>query len=402
MDNNNYIAVRGDNCINCHFCKYFIACPVDSSGCIGCNACSIACPQEAIILKPRTSSLREIKFFLNGREYKIQGPISVFTALNKLGLAEQILESKNSSTSFLCQTGGCGVCSVVINGQLVRTCNLPLEEGMDIRTEPSLLKDYVPRRIISVKRPAPHYHPSLFTHGCNFRCPLCHNWDLTFSSIGETSTPEEAVKKLNVDNSQDYWIGISGGEPTLNQDWLLQTIRLLREDNPVIRIQLDTNASLLNSEYIDRLVYYGISDISPDLKAYNLETFMYVTGIKDPDLADTYLKNSWDSVRYINERYRDRIFMSVSVACHPRTHSRQELESIGQSLFQIDPNLTINLIEYQPAFRLRDWPKVSEKAMEQACQILTEQGLERVFIQGGPSIPKPFHPLDMALGSEIF
>jgi pyruvate formate lyase activating enzyme len=205
-----------------------------------------------------------------------------------------------------------------------------------------------------------------------------------------------------LDPETDYWVGISGGEPTLNVPWLLETVRQLRRVVPESRIQLDTNASLLTPELIDALVAAGITDLSPDLKALRLETFMKISGVTSEKLAQLYLQTSWNAVRYINERYRQQVFMAVSLPCHPRIHSKAELYDSSAALAQIDPEMRVTLIEYQPAFRRRDWPFLGEKAMEQARKIVESAGLRNIIVQGGTEVPRATDPLDICLSTETF
>jgi pyruvate formate lyase activating enzyme len=273
---------------------------------------------------------------------------------------------------------------------------------MKIVTDPEILQQAEPKRIATLLRPAPHYHPSIFAHGCNYRCDLCHNWDMTFSSTGKALNPAETVSQLRLDPEKDYWIGISGGEPTLNRKWLIETVRELRRRVPDSRIQLDTNASLLSDEYIDELVEAGITDISPDLKAYQLDTFMKVCAIQSAERARVYLENSWQAVRYINDNFREQVFMAASLPCHPKIHSRAELEEMAAALVKIDPELPVTLIELQPAFRRRDWPRISPKTMENALNIMQAAGLQRVIIQGGKGMPRAVDPLELALSTEAF
>jgi pyruvate formate lyase activating enzyme len=171
---------------------------------------------------------------------------------------------------------------------------------------------------------------------------------------------------------------------------------------PESRIQLDTNASLLTSELIDKLLAAGVTDISPDLKALRLDTFMKITGVASQGSAQLYLQNSWNAVKYISERYREQVFMAVSLPCHPRTHSKAELYDISAALVQIDPEMHVTLIEYQPAFRKRNWPILGEKVMEQARKIVESAGLHNVIVQGGTGIPRAKDPLDLHLSTEEF
>lgn len=394
-----FVAARNGNCLRCGFCSDYIACDSES-GCIGCGACVIGCPQGARELKARSGEGKTIRFIVDGKTCAVKGPVSVFDALCELGLAAKTHGPDNPCIQALCGTGGCWSCSVLINGVLGRSCVTSLLEGMEIVTDPEILRREAPLRLVTVTRPAPHFHPSIFVHGCNYRCDLCHNWDLTFAANTQPRSPTEAVSLLELDPETDYWIGISGGEPALNPAWLVETVRQLRTAAPEARIQLDTNASMLTHELIDALIAAGVTDISPDLKALRLDTFMKISGVASAESAQLYLQNSWNAVRYIHEHYRQRVFMAVSLPCHPRIHSKAELYETAAALAQIDPEMRVTLIEYQPAFRLRDWPFLGKEAMDQAREIVESAGLRNIIIQGGAGIPRAVDPLDIHLSSE--
>ena len=90
---------------------------------------------------------------------------------------------------------------------------------------------------------------TLFTGGCNFRCPYCHNGDLI---VGLND-----IKRRNVLDG----VVISGGEPTLNRDLpdFIRQIKLLG-----YKVKLDTNGTnpaMLRSLVKDRFVDYVAMDI---------------------------------------------------------------------------------------------------------------------------------------------
>lgn len=405
MSGKRLIAVRDETCIDCGFCSQFVACSKMQTGCIGCGACIKGCPQGAIRLQPLAEPKSKIHFTVDGEKYLTRGPVSVLEALRELGRVADESESKIGSIQPYCRTGGCWNCAVVIDGVLDRSCVTPLRDKMEIITAPEILQQTEPKRTVTLMRPAPHYHPSVFTHGCNYHCDLCHNWNLTFSSSSSSRSaihPKEAAAKLNLDPEQDFWIGISGGEPTLNRRWLTELVKTLHNTVPESRIQLDTNASLLTPDYIDELVSAGITDISPDLKALRLGTFIKACGTRSEKIARRYLETSWSAVRYLDKTYRKKVFMAVSLPCHPRIHSKAEIEDIGRSIAGINPEMPVTLIEYQPAFHLRDWPFLSPKIMEQAQKILESTGLHKVIIQGGSEIPRAIDPEELAMCSEEF
>ncbi|MFQ5484417.1 MAG: radical SAM protein [Desulfobacterales bacterium] len=402
MNGKRFIAMRDETCIDCGFCSQFVACSKMQTGCIGCGACIKGCPQDAICLQPLVEHESKINFTVDGKKYTTRGPVSVLAALHELGKVADKSAYKTGTIQAYCGTGGCWNCAVLIDGLLERSCVTPLREKMEIITDPEIFQRTVPKRTVTLMRPAPHYHPSIFTHGCNYHCDLCHNWNLTFSSSRSAIDPGEAAVKLDLDPEQDFWVGISGGEPTLNRRWLTVLVKTLHNTVPKSRIQLDTNASLLTPDYIDELVSAGITDISPDLKAFRLETFIKACGIQSEKIARRYLETSWSAVRYLNKNYRKKVFMAVSLPCHPRIHSKAEIEEIGRSIAEINPEMPVTLIEYQPAFHLRDWPFLSPKIMQQAQKILESTVLHKVIIQGGSEIPRAIDPEELTMCSEEF
>jgi len=395
------VAINREECCDCGFCQSFVACSARRGGCIGCGACQYGCPDGVRELKEIFEEREEVTIYINGNPVSVPERISVLKALELNGFSISRLPDQGDIFAP-CMSGGCGSCAVLINGVLERSCITPVSNGMDIVTEKSELLKHPPVRIVTPMRPYPHFIPSLFTHGCNYWCDACHNWEITFASTGNLIVPENVHVYLGFGQVKTKQIGISGGEPTLNRRWLIDSIKDLRTRNSRLMIQLDTNASLLSPEYIDELVEVGVTHISPDLKAIRLKTFMELTGLSDRELAAAFLKTSWDAVRYIQEVYTGRVFMVAAVPYRPEVTSKEELFELGKALTDIDPHIHINLIEYQPAFRWRDWREVESREMDEAKGILEEAGLRSVIIQGGAGIPRALDPLDLVLGTEEF
>jgi pyruvate formate lyase activating enzyme len=391
------IAVREETCLHCGFCSDAVACP-QAAGCIGCGICIPGCPQEARQLRETAAPGEEIAFTLDGEPAKSSRRGSVQDVLRELGRGR----AGDGGGGACCGSGACWSCAVLADGVLARGCVTALRPGMEIVTAGPALEEAEPRRVVTIMRPYPHRHPSVFTHGCNYRCPACHNWDMTFSSRGDAVSPAHAAAALRLDQEHDYWVGISGGEPTLNRRWLVQTVREIRRASAQVRIQLDTNASVLTPGYIDELAAAGVTDISPDLKALRVESFMALCGVGSRERAVRWLETSWRAVRYLHEAMRGQIFTAVSLPYHPRIHSEEELDATARTLARIDRDLAVTLIEYQPAFRLRDWPPLEVEQMAEARRILEKAGLRRIVVQGGPELPLPVDPLELAIGSEDF
>jgi pyruvate formate lyase activating enzyme len=104
----------------------------------------------------------------------------------------------------------------------------------------------------------------LFTRGCNFTCPYCHNPDLVASG-GDPArdlTEEQALAFLEDREGFLEGVVISGGEPTL-QPALPAFCRKVRRMGYAVK--LDTNGS--RPRVLERLIREGLVDfVAMDLK----------------------------------------------------------------------------------------------------------------------------------------
>lgn len=106
----------------------------------------------------------------------------------------------------------------------------------------------------------------IFTHGCNFKCPFCHNARLV-TEDGDFFDEEEILSYLNKRRGILDGVCISGGEPLIHGEAIFELMRKIKELGFLIK--LDTNGYLPNKlKYaIDNgLVDYVAMDIknSPD------------------------------------------------------------------------------------------------------------------------------------------
>lgn len=109
----------------------------------------------------------------------------------------------------------------------------------------------------------------LFTKGCNFSCPWCHNSGLVMNDPNLKEIPfEEVLKYLKKRVGILDGVVISGGEPTLMKD-LKEKIIAIRELG--YSIKLDTNGSnpkILKELVNEKLVDYVAMDIKNSFSNY--------------------------------------------------------------------------------------------------------------------------------------
>ena len=163
-----------------------------------------------------------------------------------------------------------------------------------------------------------HVAATVFTGGCNLRCPFCHNAALV-TEIDPTSVydPDDILSFLSKRTSLLDGVAITGGEPLMQVD-ICGFIKKIREMG--YKVKLDTNGSYpdkLNEIVEQRLVEYIAVDIKNSKEKYAL-----TTGIKDYDLKP--FEQSLDILRNtdIEHEFRTTVVKEL--------HTVEDIKKIGE------------------------------------------------------------------------
>ena len=390
-----HIAIRNaDRCKDCGTCHEMVACHGQDQACIGCGACALACPNEAIEMAEEERT-REVIIYVNGKQTVVPERIPVKEALILSGYPVAPIPQE-AGIFTPCEVGACLSCAVEIDGVVKPACITGIEDGMRIRT--SLPEDYVPRRIVGgfmghtvggVGTPwdlkgIRYIEVACFAGGCNLRCPQCQNWTTTYGGKGKPLSPEGTAHRMTL-SRREFGVNrmaISGGECTLNRPWLIQYIRELNRLNPDsdARFHVDTNGSLLTADYVDELVGAGMTDIGIDLKGMEVNTFQRITSLKDSSLARTCMDNAWEAVRYILNHYKDIVFLGIGIPYNENLISLEEVEKMGNKISAMDPDVQVCVLDYRPEFRSRIEKPLAQK-MKKVYSLLKDTGLKTVLCQ---------------------
>ncbi len=165
----------------------------------------------------------------------------------------------------------------------------------------------------------------IFTQGCNFRCPFCHNPSLVDPAQFQKPIPEEEVYEYLL-TRQKFLDGvvISGGEPTIHKDLksFIEKIKNLgAEDSKKFLIKLDTNGD--RPDILIDLVQSGLIDfVAMDIKH---------TMPKYPDACGTNPKidDIKRSIQFIMSSGIDYEFRTTVV---PGIHAADDIKAIAQQL----------------------------------------------------------------------
>ena len=163
-----------------------------------------------------------------------------------------------------------------------------------------------------------HMAATIFTGGCNFRCPFCHNRSLVFL--------EEADEEISSGDVLDYLekrkgvldgVCITGGEPLLqpNIKLFIKTIKSLG-----LKVKLDTNGT--SPDKLIELVEEGLIDyVAMDIKN-SKQKYPTTVGIDSLSLKDVE-----KSVAYLLKGKVDYEFRTTVVK---EFHEKQDFVEIGK------------------------------------------------------------------------
>ena len=111
---------------------------------------------------------------------------------------------------------------------------------------------------------------TIFTGGCNFKCPYCHNRDLVMPPADVMAySYEEIFNHLQVKKKVLDGVCITGGEPTLHKD-LPDFIKQVKDMGLLVKLDSNgTNPDMISSLINDGLIDYVAMDIKHSKAKYN-------------------------------------------------------------------------------------------------------------------------------------
>ncbi len=160
---------------------------------------------------------------------------------------------------------------------------------------------------------------TVFTSGCNFRCPFCHNASLvTHTEDCAVYTEEEIFAYLEKRKSLLDGVCITGGEPLLQPD--IEDF-MVKINSLGYKVKLDTNGSF--PERLISAVNKGLVDyIAMDIKNSE-EKYMQAAGCKDADIVEK-IKRSVDFIINCGVDYEFRTTVVKEL------HTIEDIKNIGK------------------------------------------------------------------------
>ncbi|WP_029502737.1 anaerobic ribonucleoside-triphosphate reductase activating protein [Lachnoclostridium phytofermentans] len=170
-----------------------------------------------------------------------------------------------------------------------------------------------------------HLACTVFTAGCNFRCPFCQNASLVLPSKEISQYREEEI--LNFLSSRKHILEglcISGGEPTMQPD-LTDFIRKVKSMG--YSVKLDTNGThpkLLRELIEDQLIDMVAMDIKNSKESYPKTSGIEILNINSIEESVDLLKEG-----RIPYEFRTTIVREL--------HTKKDMDDIGKWLYGSSP-----------------------------------------------------------------
>lgn len=163
---------------------------------------------------------------------------------------------------------------------------------------------------------------TVFTSGCNLKCPFCHNRELVFVPEGyEFIDPDTVLAYLSRRKGILDGVCISGGEPLL-QDGLEELIREIRRMG--FAVKLDTNG--LAPERLENLLQEKLLDyVAMDVKN-TLEKYPVTTGLNPEVFDENAILRSVELLKKSDIDYEFRTTVVKPL------HTEEDLKSIAKWL----------------------------------------------------------------------
>lgn len=209
---------------------------------------------------------------------------------------------------------------------------------------------------------------TIFTAGCNFRCPFCHNASLVVSpNENQDISEEEIIKFLKKRIGILDGICITGGEPLLQPDieLFIRKIKELGYD-----VKLDTNGSF--PEQLKRLVLEGLVDyVAMDIKN-SKESYAKTIGVEHYELHPIE-----ESVAFLKSGIVPYEFRTTVVR---QFHKKADMEGIRDWIAGADRYYLQAFVDSGDLIG-EGLSGYEKEQMEAARQIVAEK-LEHTFIRG--------------------
>ena len=253
----------------------------------------------------------------------------------------------------------------------------------------------------------------VFLQGCNLHCLYCHNpytlslcnhcgqcvetcpsgaltlvdgqvtWDAKLCMECDTcihTCPSNSSPRVVSMSAEEVWdkilssssfisgVTLSGGEPMLQIDFIVDFFSLVKKSSPLTTL-IETNGFAGPDAYRPLLETLDMAIV--DLKAPNSRRYHDLTG---SELAPTL-----ETIRFLHEK--GKLYAVQQVVVPGYTDSEASAAATASLLVDIDPQIRVKFLRFRPhgTFGLAEtWPSPSDEVMDRLVHAASQAGLKQV------------------------
>lgn len=216
----------------------------------------------------------------------------------------------------------------------------------------------------------------IFMQGCPMRCKYCHNPDTWEVNKGSTISAEALIESFmkNKDFYENGGITVTGGEPLLQVDFLIELFKLAKKQG--VNTCIDTsgvtygNANEIYRKKLDELMMYT-DLVMLDIKHIDNERHLWLTGFENDGILAF--------AKYLDEK---KIPVWIRHVLVPSvTDDNQSLESLGRFIGKLSNIKALDILPYHTlgkgkykelglSYPLDDIPQASKEDVVKARKIV--------------------------------
>lgn len=213
-----------------------------------------------------------------------------------------------------------------------------------------------------------------FMQGCPARCLYCHNPDTWKPKEGDEIRLEDVLhtaKRSIPYYGKDGGVTFSGGEPLMQGKFVLEAIRMLKENN--IGTVIDTSATYID-EYTEDIIK-ECEMLLLDIKHSDAEQFNYISGCQQEklleviEMANKHNTPAWIRqviVPGINDTEENIRALAEFAGTHVKNIYKAEL--LGYHIMALSKYEKLGM-----KYRLEGVPPMNKKRLNELSELLQEE-----------------------------
>lgn len=206
----------------------------------------------------------------------------------------------------------------------------------------------------------------IFMQGCSLKCKYCQNRDTWEINLGkEYSADEIFFKIIRYKNyiMPNGGVTISGGEPLLQADFLIELFKKLKKEN--IHTCIDTSGSVTITPKIEELI--TLTDLFLlDIKCINDDVCKWLVGVSN--------KKELEFAKYLDANNKKMWIRQVLV---PNvTDNEEDLKELAKFIESLENVERIELLKYHDLGKFK-WENLNLKYPLEGYKTATEEDIKR-------------------------